>query len=493
MPIIYRPDALGDSITRYLSDQSAREAVRHEEELARRKKLQRTTAIAGGAVAGVVGGAFLAPALGLAGTAAAPGFAAGGTFIPGAAATTGILGSGGALGLGGALALGSAGASIGGAIADEDYVGALGTASNAYNTLDQAAEDQRTYGYRPSPAEKAHFVAAAGRAGTNIGAIRQLAAQQGISIPAALQQAQDYAVQQQSQQAYQTAYQETRGRLDAEIGSTPGYEPQPDAAEISRVQNELGTVDREYAAGNLTFEEAIPRWNQLRGELATAQKGKMVPKGPSMARFNAQGQQVGEMAPGIYENADGTSTAVEYDPKTRALNVKFNNATQKQTLPWEALPPGPARTEVKQQWVQDNTIPGVGLVVPEGFKIQKLIEDETRENAAKLILGIAEARLKDEVITGETAAQTVQWSADAVTEAMNKAPQVQAAMRGQSPSKAQPQITGPPISQEAIANERKLQSEAQPLIEKLQTTGYLSRKEISRLKEIRQQLGGGQQ
>ena len=134
--------------------------------------------------------------------------------------------------------------------------------------------------------------------------------------------------------------------------------------------------------------------------------------------------------------------------------------------------------------MEDNTIPGIGLIVPEGFKVQKLLEDETRTDAAKMILAIAEARLKDEAITGETASQSVQWSTDAVTEAMRQAPSVQAAMRGEAPS---PQ---PTVPAEESVEERKLLSEAAPLLERLQTTGYLSRKEIERLKEIRKQLSG---
>lgn len=289
--VVMRPGSVYSSLApsisalqeeRYRAEQ-ARQADRD-----RQKRLGLTLGI-GAATLGA--GLIAAPALGLAGAAAAPGFAAGGTFIPGAAATTGLLGAGGAVGLAGGLTLAGLGMGIGGAIANEDYAGAGQQIASAGAQFAQAQQDQSTYGYIPSALEKASYARAAEQSGTNLGALRQTAAQRGITVPQALQEAQKmYPIQQAELEATSAAmksralFESTRENITRAEGS---YEMQPDqqafdqsSSEYQSVMDQVRLFDKSGGAAGRPLSEVADKLDDLVYTQQKALQGRPRPKGP---------------------------------------------------------------------------------------------------------------------------------------------------------------------------------------------------------------------
>jgi hypothetical protein len=206
MPIIYRPDPIGDALANILTSRSERDARKHNEEVAERKRKQKLTALGVGVVAGGLGGIALAPALGLGGSALA------GAAIPGleaSLAATTLTGTGALLGgLGGA----SIGSRFAGQIADDDIAGALGTAATTTAGIVQNLEDQRVYGYTPTREEKAALGKAAIEAGTTLGAWEKAARQGGGTVGEQAGLAKRAVEQRQVEMAGDIAYEETTRR-----------------------------------------------------------------------------------------------------------------------------------------------------------------------------------------------------------------------------------------------------------------------------------------
>ena len=225
-------------------------------------------------------------------------------FAGAAAPTAGYFGEGGVVSPLGYLKAAGIGAQLGSLLSHGHQTGDYGPAAafgaNTVNQIENETENRKLFGYNATPQERLLFAHAAIQAGTNIGALTQVAHAQGISLPQALKQAQDVHHQQTLQDAYTEAYQQHRGQLDAlDISqTTPGMTASPDMAEIGRIQDETARVDQGVKSGEISFQEALPMWQDLNGRLKTAQRGRAIPKGQTVvSQFDGKEYGAGQSYP----------------------------------------------------------------------------------------------------------------------------------------------------------------------------------------------------
>ena len=366
MPIILqRPDPLLDALTGYVNaQQNSRfqhdQRKREEKERDRQRNLQ-----LGLAAAAAVGGIIAAPALGLAGTAATAGFAPGAVgvgvvpAITGTAATSGLLGAGGTLsGLGAAYA-GLQGASLGANLASGISSGnlaqPLSQAAGVVGGLVQQQQDRAVYGYNPSAQEKSAFAQAAVKAGTNIGALRQQAMQQGITLPQALAQAQQQAQQREISIAGDTAFAETSARLNATEQAammTRNYEYVPDDVAISALQEEkrgVITSMRQPPGGGeaqLNSEEGAVLLGDIDQRMQLALQGTLRRRtAPEFALPNGATMTINQPT-----DVNGRMIVAEQEANGSVNWKQLGDAPPM----WKSMPPGPERDASREAWARDE-------------------------------------------------------------------------------------------------------------------------------------------
>jgi hypothetical protein len=390
MPIIYRPDFVGDAIANVLSNESIKDTLRHDRELAARKKRQKTTAIIGTAAGAAIGAGFLAPSLGLAGTAAGgvtatEGIGAGISSVL-APATTGLLGTGGVVGLGGYLTAGAVGAQLGGQLAGEDYAGAIGTAASAVNTVEQARRDQQIYGYQPSREGRATTAALAAKAGITIDRAAQIARQRGVSVDQVLAEAQGAADDRAIENERYGAAAQVIGRqqgadalayLNDDIEQFGGnqYAGEPDDGAYMEAQKQRSSIESDIAAGNITRGEANQLAVPVRQLVGKAALGRKQRKPPTVT--DLQGVQRG---PSSMWETDGIVYRTAYDSKGNLQVEKVAGEKVPQQLPPWGTP------DKREQWLQERTLPDGSMVLPEGLKIEKPQKTATDELLNKVVV-----------------------------------------------------------------------------------------------------------
>lgn len=304
---IERQPVYANAINQFVSDQRVKAEQDAAAATAKRKKHQKNIALGIGAGAGAIGGLVLAPALGLAGAAAAPGF--GTVLAPGVgAATSTALGTGGVLSGIGAVTAGLAGANIGANIAgnlqEGDYGAALNTAATTAGGLNQAYQNQKLYGFQPTKEDRAALQHLAIKAGTSLGDLENKARQGHGTVAQQLgyaQQADDAnAVQQQYLHSAATTlgHGDALDALGAEIDGLDGqgYESVPDAGAIADVQKQAGQIQSSLAAGHITRAEASRMAVPVAQRLAQAKVGNKQRK----------------TQPIVLDNGDGTTREVPY-------------------------------------------------------------------------------------------------------------------------------------------------------------------------------------
>lgn len=336
MPIIYRPDPIGDALANILTSRSERDARQHNEEVARRHRQQRNTAIGVGAGLGAIGGLALGGAtLASGGTLGIPALAT--ATIPTAAILPGLTGA-------------ALGGQIGGQLAAEDYVGALGTAAGTAKLGVDYADNQRRYGFQPTREDMAAMSAMAARAGTTVGELGKLADQTGTTIAQQLGYARQAEMGRDVDEAYYMRRATELAANDVAVGRVLGlddtfagmqdFETVPLESEISDAhqqfqvsKDKLGAFYRTNGVAGRPPSEIVSRIDALRAKAGA--KG-LRRKPPSLPRYDASGKQVGEMTPGLYEGDDGITTAVTMN-KDGTFDVKWKTGNPK--LPAENVPP----------------------------------------------------------------------------------------------------------------------------------------------------------
>lgn len=180
------PDPRWQSFLDYVS-RLQEERYRREQERAQEREAQKQRTIAGiGLGLGAVGGVAIAGAMAPAAVASASGMGA-------LAAGTPMTAAGTAAGLStmGAISAGLTGAAVGGQMAQQfgagDIAGGVTTAAGAARGVMQTMEDQKLYGYSPSPQERAAYAKLALKSGTSMGQLRGMALQSDSTIPQLLQ------------------------------------------------------------------------------------------------------------------------------------------------------------------------------------------------------------------------------------------------------------------------------------------------------------------
>lgn len=404
---IPRPDFVGDAVARLLTDQSEQAALKHNEEVAARKKRQRTTATVGTAVVGGIAGLALAPA-GVASAAGGFGVAAGTSLT--AAGVPALAGQ-----IAGTLSGVQIGSRIGGQLADEDFAGAIGTGTQAVQGFLQNRENERFFGGSTTPEGRAASGRIVERLGTTLDALRRgggtfepglagardAASQRTFEagVGQRLQQpAADAVINSERDQANVGARANAeRARIDDLINAMPGRERPVDHKAVTAAETDLGPVDqdaidyqRSGGTDGAPLGETLP-FHDIGGRLRrAATNGATVKTPPPTTIFRPDGTSFeipngsGAVFGGKLLIPDGTN-----DDGT----PNFKTAEYTEPRPGADLPPGPERDKAVRDDFKSKTYvnPETGdtWVISDGdWKIDKGAVNE-KESRRELIEGLA--------------------------------------------------------------------------------------------------------
>mgnify|MGYP000583377825 CR=1 FL=1 len=505
MPLITRPNSIWDAIKASgdaFQIQAAEEARQRELERQRQKRLT-TTAIGAGVGAGV--GLAAASLLGLGATAGAIPAGAGQAVGLGAAWVPGASAS--ALGTATAGLTGAAlGANIAQGAMSGDLAGPLGMAAGVANQAYQAQQDRAAFGYVPSHEERAALAHMAAKMGVPLGQLMQTARQGGPSVGSQLKILQHQAaIDEQITNAQGEAFKEY-ARFHQTVSNVSGangiVQFEPDFKSIGDINQKANDAYESVQAfqssggqaGRPLYEHQ-QQFQELNQQLERAIRGNPRPKPPAIRVQSLTGPPKelpldtwSEIEPGFWSltgmNADGTKHTITSRKDPLLADPEYLR-----------FPLGsPERADAEAAYVSKYVVTG-----KDGVKYRRLengtleplkIESDgmSPKDATKLYLGEMNNVGNQDPLRGTTSALPVeelsQQAMQRLNEAVKQAPAIQAIMSGKIP----PQTISQP--QEGSPEHQKLLQEGASLQEKLQTGGYLSRKEIARLEEIIKQLEG---
>ena len=515
MPLIFeRPNFLWNSI---LPSANAAQIQRYQEEQARAQERirQRNLLTAGiGAAAGAGIGLLAAPALGLAGAAGGvpAGTAAGeavGLGAAWAAPTSGLLGSGGVLSTAGALQAGLTGAGLGAQFAQGaqsgDLAGPLAAAGGVLSRVNQASQDSAAYGYVPSAEEKENLSRYAAKMGIPLGGLYQQALSGGPKVPELLANATQMSYVQQGEAEATAAALKARAVFDQNIqnmtSASGGWENQPDQQKIDSLFDEQHQIDDQIrlfqesgGTDGRPASEYADRIQKIAQEMQLAQQGRPRPKGPRL-RVRGQNGQMTELAPGEVDATNGLAALINADG---TLDLKTFNPQQRAADPlaeFAKIPDEQVRAKAIKEYKRAR---GVAAGQEDRFYIKKDGDLEEMKGGGDDLTKIALTEIGKINTNAATSldrqddAMSPQQKADIAMQNIQQARRIAGELTRPKESSTQSKVTGPPISTQQVENEQKLLAEAAPLVQKLQTTGYLSRSEIKKLEEIRSKMAGGQ-